>query len=287
MIKKLWAYIQVCKIRETILLTFIGLGSCVIGAKGHPDWGKALFATLAVMIASAGANGMTNYLDRNLDAKMPRTQKRVFPQKKIDPPEKALPWLIFLIALGLLFSYMIHPVAFFADLIGNISAFIYRKKNTCVFPQGAIASVAPIIIGWYGDASYELTLVIVCLMICCWLPLHVWTVMISHRDEYLNAGVDFFPLKAQTKTAIYILFVCAVALIGLGIWFFFETKAGLIYAISVGILDLLMLYSCVNLYLHYSDKSAWKLYKLSSFPYLGMLFLFTCIDLWAHIGIIG
>jgi len=27
-------------------------------------------------------------------------------------------------------------------------------------------------------------------------------------------------------------------------------------------------------------KDTWRLYKLSSFPYLGLIFLFMCLDIW-------
>ena len=280
-LKKAWNYILVCKVRETILLTFIGLASFIVGSNGHPDIGRMLFATATVLVASAGANGVTNYLDRDLDAKMERTKKRVFPTKRIDPAEKALPWLIFLVLAGLVMAWFVRPYAFFADLIGSTAAFVYRKRNTCVFPQGAIASFAPVLIGWWGATdAINWQIGIICLMIMFWLPLHVWTVMISRRDEYLGAGCTFFPLKTDPKYAIYILFVCALALIGLGVAYYFVAEAGLVFLISAIVLDLVLLVACVVLKFHYSNSKAWKLYKLSSFPYLGILFMMMCIDLW-------
>lgn len=79
-------YIQILKPRETSLLTFIGLSSGIIAAKGWlPPY---LFILLLITIAllSAGCNGLTNYLDREIDAKMLRTRNRALPSKRINPP---------------------------------------------------------------------------------------------------------------------------------------------------------------------------------------------------------
>jgi len=104
--------------------------------------------------------------------------------------------------------------------------------------------------------------------------------MISHRDEYIKGGCTFFPLKAKVSNALYLLLICAIALIGLGFAYYFYVGAGIIYLIGMLVLDLAMLGSCIYLMFHYSDGSAWKLYKLSSFSYLGFLFFFMCLDLW-------
>ena len=83
-------YIEVLKPRESSLLTFIGLAAVFIAANGEPSLNILLLAFFAILTASAGANGMTNYLDRGFDARMRRTSHRVLPSKRIYPPHQVL-----------------------------------------------------------------------------------------------------------------------------------------------------------------------------------------------------
>ena len=84
------------KPRASILLTFIGVCAAVVAADGHLSL-RFLLIAATIFIASAGANGMTNYLDCGIDAKMLRTRHRALPSERISPREKVLPLLVSLI----------------------------------------------------------------------------------------------------------------------------------------------------------------------------------------------
>ena len=100
---------------------------------------SVLLAGITILLASAGANGITNYLDRHVDARMERTRKRALAAKRIEPAEKVLPLVIGLIIVGLVLAWYLHPLSFLADLIGTSAAAFWRKRVTCVFPQGMLA----------------------------------------------------------------------------------------------------------------------------------------------------
>jgi protoheme IX farnesyltransferase len=274
-------YIEVLKPRETILLGFIGLCSVIVAAAGNPSISTLLFATATILIASGGANGLTNYLDRDLDARMQRTNKRVFPTRRIDPAEKALPWIIGLIITGLVLAWFLHPYAFIANLTGTIAAAVFRKRVICVFPQGAIAGCAPVLMGWFAvTPTFNWEIGLLCLLITAWLPLHVWSVMVSHREDYIGAGLTFFPMNVPVRMAVLVLLMFALALNVVGLSLYFAADFGRLYLISALILGAMMLYASTRLIKSYSSRSAWKLYKLSSFPYLGLIFLAMCLDIW-------
>ena len=273
-------YLEVLKPRETLLLGFIGLCSAIIAADGNLSPGTLVLATVTITIASGGANGLTNYLDREIDARMSRTKKRVFPTKRIHPPQKAIPWIIGWIIAGLILAWVLHPWAFVADLIGTVAAGVYRKRAICVFPQGAIASCAPVVMGWFAvtdTASWELGLL--CLLIVVWLPLHVWSVMVSHRDDYLQAGLKFFPMNVSVGLVTSILLVFALVLNIVALSFGFVARLGILYNLFALGLGLLMLYSSARLLAtSASSQAAWRLYKLSSFPYLGLIFFAAALS---------
>jgi heme o synthase len=274
-------YIEVLKVRETLLLGFLGLCSVIIAAQGHPAVATFILATLTVLIASGGANGLTNYLDRDVDARMERTRGRVFPTKRIYPAEKGLVWILFLVAVGLVLSWLLHPYAFIADLVGTAAAAVFRKRVICVFPQGVIAGCAPMLMGWFAvrrDVSWELG--VLCLLIAAWLPLHVWSVMVSHREDYLGAGLTFFPMNVSVRSAVIVLLVFAFILNVVAVSLYFVAGYSVLYLVAALVLGAAMLGATVRLVTSHTSKDAWKLYKLSSFPYMGLIFVAICLSIW-------
>jgi len=107
-------YVEVLKPLPSALLAFIGGGAAVIAGGGELSPRLALIAA-TILIASAGANGLTNYLDRDIDARMRRTCWRVLPSRTIYPPGKVLPLILGLIILGLGLAWYLHPYVFAAD----------------------------------------------------------------------------------------------------------------------------------------------------------------------------
>lgn len=273
-------YVEVLKPLPSVLLAFIGFCAAVIAGQGQltPRLGLVL---AAVLIASAGANGLTNYLDRNIDARMQRTCLRVLPSKAIYPHRKVLPLIIGLIVIGLALAWYLHPFVFLADAFGTLVAATWRKKVTCVYPQGVLASCAPILMGWLAmrqTLSWELLLL--CVLIAAWLPLHVWSVNIAHREDYRQAGFNYFPINLEVKEAVRVLLVFATVLYAVSIVIYFIGNFGWLYLALANVLGVVMVAATACLVRSHRSQDAWRLFRLSSFPYLGMIFLAMCLDIW-------
>lgn len=274
-------YLEVLKPRASILLTFIGVCAAIIAGEGHPPLGRLLLALVTILIGSAGTNGLTNYLDCGIDAAMRRTNHRALPSKRIYPPEKVLPLNIGLVIIGLVLAWFLHPLCFIAGLVGTIAAVVWRKRAICVFPQGMIASCAPVLIGWFAiNPSFSWELVLLCILIAFWLPLHVWSVMIAHREDYINAGLTFFPMSRETGEAVNVLLVFSLVLGVAAITLYFIGGFALLYLIVASLLTILMIYATSRLVISSASQDAWRLYRLSAFPYLGLIFLTMCLDIW-------
>jgi protoheme IX farnesyltransferase len=277
-------YIGVLKPAASILLTFIGIISAIVANDGIPEIGSLVLIGVAVLIASAGANGLTNYLDRHIDARMLRTKHRALPAGRIKPPEKVLPLTIGLIIIGLVLAWYLQPVyrlAFIADVVGTSAALVWRKRATCVFPQGMLASCAPVLMGWFAiKPAFGWELLLLCGLIGFWLPLHVWSVMLAHRDEYINAGLSYFPISRKTGEIVKLLFILSLALAIFAIGLYFIGAFGLLYMLTAILMSGILVYGAYRLIISGTSKSAWRLYKLSSFPYLGLVFLAIGLDKW-------
>ena len=261
-------------------MTFIGVCAAIIAGDGHLSW-ELLLIALTIFLASAGANGLTNYLDCGIDARMRRTKNRALPSRRIYPPEKSLPLNISLVIIGLALAWYLHPFCFISDLIGTITAIMGRKRATCVFPQGMVASCAPVLMGWFAiKPTFSWEILLLCLLIAVWLPLHVWSVMIANREDYISAGLNFFPMNREVKEAVKVLFPFSLVLCAAAITLYFVGDFTLLYLIVAGLLSIIMVYASARLVISSASHDAWRLYKLSAFPYLGLIFLTMCLDIW-------
>ena len=262
------------------MLTFIGICAAIIAGEGQLS-PRLLLILVAILLGTAGNNGLTNYLDREIDARMQRVRNRALPSKRIYPPHKVLPLVISLIAIGLILAWWLHPYAFWAGLVGTLTAVTWRKKVTCVYPQGVIASCAPILVGWFAiSPTPSLELLLFCVLIAVWLPLHVWSVIIVHREDYLQAGLNYFPANCQVKKAVKVLLVFSLGLYAASIALYFVGGFAWLYLVVANILGIMMIYASIRLVRTNAAGDAWRLYRLSSFPYLGVIFMVMCLDIW-------
>ncbi len=248
---------------------------------GHPPLSWLLLAGVTILLASAGANGLTNYLDRDVDAKMQRTRHRALPAKRIHPPEKVLLLTIGLVIIGLVLAWQLHPLCFLSDLIGTLAAVVWRKRATCVFPQGVLAGCAPVLMGWFAiKPAFGWEILLLCILIAGWIPLHVWSVMIANREDYLGAGLGYFPMSREVRESVKVLLVLCLVLYMASIALYFIGGFAWFYLVLANILGVAMVYSGSRLVISSASQDAWRLYKLSAFPYLGVIFLAMCLDIW-------
>jgi len=278
--------LNVLKPKETGLLVFIGACSAAVSAAavgGTFPVNTFILAVVAIACGSAGANGLTNYLDRDVDARMARTCKRALAAGRIKPPHKVLPMVAVLIVAGLVLAWLLSPVCFVIGLVGMLASGILRKTVSCTY-FGIIAGSAPILIGWYAISPQPVLAampVLFFLLIAAWTPLHVWTLMLANRSDYEQAGLHYFPLSWPDRRVIALLAVLSVVLsaVGIAIYFLSGFLHWLYLAVAV-LMGLLMIVASIRLLAAPNSRNAWVVYKLSAFPYLGIIFTAMVADGW-------
>jgi len=273
-------YILVLKPRETILLTCIGLCSAVIAGNGYPDMNRIMPAFTAIMLGSGGANGLTNYIDRHVDSMMIRTRYRVLPAGLIYPAEKALIWSLLLVSISLGLAWYLNPLAFLSGCI-CVGAAVVARKTWATHFLGSLSSCGPVLVGWLAvNPNITPVLVLLSVVIILWVPIHVWNLMMVFRQDYLKAKVDIFPLKSgntiATRTSMIlclVLYMVCLAIYSVG-------DFGVFYLISCNIAGLLLLNANWKMLKDGDTAWAYKIFKLSTYPFLGLIFISLCIDIW-------
>ncbi len=272
-------YIEVLKPRETSLLTLIGVGSGIITAKGWLSFDIFTLLFIAIALGSAGCSGLTNYLDREVDARMKRTHNRALPSRRLNPPEKVLPLIIGLLITALALAWFLNPVCFVFGLIGIMASSLWRKTVSCNF-LGIIAGCIPVLIGWFAvNPVFCQEIWLLCLLVSIWIPVHVWSVMMANREDYINAGLSYFPLSLKVRNVVKVLFILSLCLYFISILLYLVGKPGLLYLLTANILGLLMVYANARLLFSPTAKAAWQVYKFSAFPYLGLIFIALSLDI--------
>jgi protoheme IX farnesyltransferase len=284
-LKPIIYYIRVLKPKETILLAFIGILSAVLAGGGRPPLLPFLLASLAVTVGSAGTNGLTNYLDRYVDALMERTKHRVLPAGLIHPPERMLPWAGLLVGVGLALAWYLHPYAFAAGAVGLLCALVARKTWVTHF-LGAISSTGPVLVGWLAiNPHLNATIILLTLLVLLWVPVHIWNLMVAYREDYIRAGVDIFPLTRSIRLTVWLSLGLSVAMyaVSLALW-----RAGgfswLYFAIA-NVVGPMMVLAGLQAVRRGGGASSYRTFKLSAYPFLGLTFLGLVLDVWVRTGL--
>jgi len=269
------------KPRETALLTFVGMCAAIVAGLGHPSWDRLSLTVLAVLMGSAGCNGLTNYLDRDMDGRMERTRRRAIPSRRINPPGKMLPLAIGLVGGGLVLAFYLNPLAFLFGLAGTVVVLVARKRSLTHVPLGEISSCAPVLVGWLSvKPELNWTLFFLCAIVFFWTPIHVWSLMTAYREDYWQAGVWIFPLPLGVETTSKLLLLLSFLLYGSSLGLYFTGAFGRLYLLAANVLGLVMIAANAYFLRTRASHDAWKVFKLSAYPYLGIIFTLMCLDLW-------
>lgn len=138
--QKLKTTLEMIKFEHTLFaLPFAFLGA-VMAANGSPTWQQILWITLAMVGARSAAMTFNRIVDRDIDAKNPRTANRELPSGKLSV-SFAWTFLIVSIALFLLASYSLNWLTFALSPIALISVlgYSYAKRFT---------TLAHLMLGW-------------------------------------------------------------------------------------------------------------------------------------------
>jgi protoheme IX farnesyltransferase len=151
-------------------------------------------------LSAGGAHAVNQYLDRDIDARMPRTSGRPVAAGRVAGRDA----LVFGIALavlatlvlGLLANWLAAGLAAlgFALYVGLYTLWLKRSTAHNIVIGGAAGAVPPLV-GW-AAATGELALGawLLFAIVFVWTPPHFWALSLVLRDDYARAGVPMLPV---------------------------------------------------------------------------------------------
>jgi protoheme IX farnesyltransferase len=193
--EKSWpaVFADLVKARLTTLVLLTTLVGFYLGGRGALDFALMFNTLSATSLVAAGASALNQWLEREYDAKMRRTQGRALPSGRLQPATVAIFGGVSSVA-GLV--YLALAVNLLTSVLGAITLvsylFIYTPLkrvtwlNTAV---GAVPGALPPLMGWTaarGELSGEGWALFVILFF--WQLPHFFAIAWMYRDEYARAG---------------------------------------------------------------------------------------------------
>lgn len=263
-----------------LVTTYAGM---VIGAQAFPAWDVTLWTLLGGFLAAGGSGAINQYIDRNDDGKMQRTQKRPIPSGRMQPAEG----LAFGVGIGLLSFYLLTAwVNFLAALLSLAGIFYYvvlyslmlKKTTVQNIVIGGGAGAIPPLVGW-AAATGSLTFpsLLLFAIVFMWTPPHFWALAIVRKHDYARAGVPMLPVVRGEAETRWQVFLYTLELVALTLLLPLFGLGQSIYLIAAAALGLWLIGAAYRVWKGEGNKVAWKMYRYSSM-YLAFLFLALMID---------
>ena len=276
-------YYKLTKPNTVWLLFFVGLAAAFIasGRSFRLTWENAA-AFLALLLAIAGTNAVTCWIDRDIDSIMERTQKRPLPRGEISP-RAALLFGLSTFALGCALSLVFVGRPTLWLVMGFLfSAILYnwhlKRRHLLNILFASPAGMMPILYAWEIETG-SLSWVALAIggLVVLWTPAHIWSLAIMHARDYGKAGVPMLPVVLGERTAIRLIALFNALLIATSIALGLSHFFGTVYLVGEAVANAALLVMTVLTLFKPTRENAWRLFKFTS-PYLAVLFILMVVD---------
>lgn len=270
---KVGAYIQLLKMRLSLLVAVSAVFGYAIAAAGTASWSNLAWVLAGGLLITGASNVLNQVFEKHLDADMKRTANRPMPTGKMGDTAAIVYALLLAISGIAVLGYFFNLPAALLGIIGLLSyAFVYtpmkRLSRFSVF-VGAIPGGLPPLIGWVAfTGTMETAGLILFAFQFFWQFPHFWAIAWRLDEDYNRVGFKMLPTSSgKSKSTAGLILIYTLVLIPM---VFFPWQAGMLSIWGVGglaILGALFSWPAFKLWRGLQDKDA-KTLMFSSFLYL-------------------
>jgi protoheme IX farnesyltransferase len=271
------AYVELTKPRITFLIVLTSAAGFCLGARGSVDYLTFTHAMLGIALLSSGIATLNQFMERDLDGLMRRTESRPLPSGRLFPIEA----LWFGVVLTLTAEiYLAVSVNVLTAVLGLtvIAGYLFlytplKTRTTLSTAFGAFPGAMPPLMGWTAArGEIDVAAWVLFAILFLWQFPHFLAIAWMYREDYGRAGIRMLPVVEPDgrvtgqQIILYALMLVPVSLLpwSLGI-------SGRIYFFAALVLGLLFLASSIRAALSKSNQHARQL-LLASVLYLPLLF---------------
>jgi len=273
---RLTVFAELIKARLTGLVLVTTLVGFYVGFQGEMNHALLLRTLLGTALVASGAAALNQLLERELDARMRRTEDRPLPSGRVHP-DTALIFGGVSSAAGLIYlAFAVNQITSFLGVITLASyLFIYtplKRVTTLNTVIGAVPGALPPLMGWTGargEVSAEGWALFAILFF--WQLPHFLAIAWLYRDEYARAGFAMLPVFDPTGERTGRQAVShALGLLPISFCPFLFNLAGVIYLGGALLLSVLFLWRAIRFSRELTDQGARQLFY-ASIIYLPLL----------------
>jgi len=276
-------FLELIKVRLTSLVLLTTVVGFYLGFPGPMDYVPLLHTLIGTGLVASGAAALNQLIEREYDARMPRTENRPLPSGRLQP-ETVLIFGAVVAGLGL--AYLALEVNPLTSLLGAVTlisyVFVYTPLkrvtalNTVV---GAIPGALPPLMGWTA-ARGEITVAgwsLFAILFFWQLP-HFLAIAWLYREEYARAGYVMLPVvdpdghRTARQSVSHTLGLLPVSLSP----FLFHVT-GVVYLTGALVLGAAFLWCAIQFSRHLTKARARQLFY-ASIIYLPLLLALMVVD---------
>lgn len=276
-------YVTLTKPELTLLSVLTALGGYFLGAEGHMSLGTIVHILVGTMLVGGGAGALNQYIERDYDALMRRTEQRPLPSGRLAPSEVLL--------FGTLLSLVgVVELSSFVNLLAGMLAivtlvsylFLYTPlKRVTWFSTvvGGVPGALPPMIGWAAARNaIGIEAWILFGILFFWQMPHFFSLAWMYRRDYERAGFPMLTVldRDGNRASLQILLYC-IGLIPISLLLSIYAGLGLVYAVGAVIVGGTYLYYGILLRTTKSNADARKMFFVSLL-YLPALLAFMVLD---------
>jgi protoheme IX farnesyltransferase len=271
------------KVRLGFLIMACALtGVAVIPEHNLAAW-QILVLGVATLVASSAAGAFNQYYERDLDARMQRTQSRPFVTGRFQADWIWLGGIVLALMLALtaaalatngLATFFVFMGAFTYGVVYTV--WLKRRTWLNIVVGGLAGSFAVLAGSAAAGATFSPVAFLIAGVLFLWTPPHFWALAFACKEDYRRAGVPMLPVVVDDKAATLTILVHTVALVALSmvpLWYGMHW----IYALGAIIGGACFLVACVRLYRWPNVANAWRAFA-ASIVQLGLLLVAAMLD---------
>lgn len=276
--EKLLAYVELTKPRIAFLLVLTSAAGFYLATKDSFNTILFINSMIGITLLAFGVATLNQWVERDIDPLMERTEKRPLPSKRVTPTEALVFGLVQCAVAEAYLFFLVNGLTAVLGLVvivGYVLVYTPLKTRTSASTAiGAIPGALPPLMGWTAAAN-EITLGAWALfaMQFLWQFPHFFAIAWMYRDQYKKAGILMLPVVEPSGALTFrqiILFT--IMLVPVSIAPFIFGISGTVFLVGAILLGLWFLYAGVRSALDRSNERARTL-LLVSVIYLPLLFI--------------
>ncbi|HMB45925.1 MAG TPA: UbiA-like polyprenyltransferase [Candidatus Methanoperedens sp.] len=288
MLKKLKLYADFVVLKHTLFaIPFAYLGA-FLASNGVPAFRILFWVGLAFLGARSAAMALNNLIDKDIDAKNPRTSNRELPAGRISLIEV---WAIIMISYFFLFysAYKLNPLCLLLSPVIPVTSIIYPYLKRCLpvshFVLGLNLGYAPVG-GWLAVTGQfnipfganEIAMLILMFAVTLWVAGFDIIYSLSDIDFDLKNKLYSVPAVFGVKRALFVSFLSHILMLALLVLLMFVLNLGIIFKIGLVVIAALILYEHSLVKADNFSKVQVAFFNVNAAVSLSML-VFTVMDI--------